>query len=235
MFPIRDTIRSRTFPITNWALIAINTVVFLYEISLGSLRLDRFISIFGLVPARLDLAQPAALFNHPAALVTLVTSMFLHGGWLHLISNMWTLVIFGDNVEDRMGHVRYLVFYMLGGIIANLMQAYVYPTSTIPSIGASGAIAGVLGAYFLLFPGARVVTLILIFIFPWFIEIPAFFFLGFWFVLQIFSGLFSSGGASMGGIAWWAHIGGFTFGLLLVKFFTRPVRDYLEGNQSWHY
>jgi membrane associated rhomboid family serine protease len=152
--------------------------------------------------------------------------MFLHGGWFHLLSNMWILYIFGDNVEDRMGSLRYLVFYLLGGLAAASLQILVDPTSKLPSIGASGAIAAVLGAYFLLYPRARVFTLIPIIFIPWFVEIPAVVYLGIWFVSQLFSGLASLGlpeTASMGGVAWFAHIGGFAFGLLFCKLFT-PAR-----------
>jgi membrane associated rhomboid family serine protease len=179
-----------------------------------------------MVPSHISLANPASF-------ATLFTNMFLHGGWFHIISNMWVLYIFGDNVEDRMGSGRYLVFYLLSGLAANLLQLFFSPGSDVPTIGASGAIAGVLGGYFLLFPRARVITLILLFIFPWFVEIPAVIFLGFWFVTQLFSGLSSLGtaaGMEMGGIAWWAHVGGFVFGLLLVRIFSRRPRAY----QRWY-
>jgi membrane associated rhomboid family serine protease len=153
--------------------------------------------------------------------------MFMHGGWLHFLSNMWTLFIFGDNVEDRMGHGRYILFYLLAGLASGLLQALVAPGSTIPAIGASGAIAGVLGAYFILYPAGRVLTLIPLFIFPWFVEIPAIIYLGFWFVTQLFSGIASlnvPGAASMGGVAWWAHIGGFLFGVFAYRYFLRRMR-----------
>lgn len=228
MFPIRDTIPSRRTPIVNYLLIGINVLIFIFEISLGPAGLERVIRIFGMVPARYDFGNLAALLNHPILLLSLISSIFLHGGWLHLISNMWTLFIFGDNVEDRLGSGRYLIFYLLAGIVANLLQAFLFQGSSIPTVGASGAIAGVLGAYFLSYPRARVLTLIPLFIFPWFLEIPAIIYLGFWFVSQLYSGVFALGmpqGASMGGIAWWAHIGGFIFGLLLVGVFAwRPNR-----------
>lgn len=221
MIPIRDTIRSSSFPVVNWLIIAANTLVFVYETSLNDQALIRLSQTFGMVPANLHLTNPSVLLNHPWVLLTLVTSQFLHGGWFHLISNMWVLFIFGDNVEDRMGSGRYLIFYLLGGIVANLTEAFVLPTSQVPAIGASGAIAGVLGGYFLLFPRAKVTTLMLIFIIPWFVEISAFIFLGFWFISQIYSGLFSLGqSAALGGVAWWAHIGGFLFGLLFVRLFS---------------
>ena len=185
MFPIRDTVRTTRFPIMNWLLIGANVLVFILEINMSPALRNQLIQTFGLVPARLHLTNPVLLLRQPIFLVTLFTSQFLHGGWLHLIGNMWTLFIFGDNVEDRMGPLRYLVFYLLSGMVANLMQAFVFKTSMIPAIGASGAIAGVLGAYILLFPRARVVTLIILFVFPWFIDISALFFIGFWFVLQL--------------------------------------------------
>jgi membrane associated rhomboid family serine protease len=174
------------------------------------------------VPANLSLTNPFTW-------IPLISHQFLHGGWVHFLSNVWVLFIFGDNVEDRMGSGRYLAFYLMGGITAGVLQAVMAPQSTIPAIGASGAIAAVMGAYFLFFPRARVVTLIPIFIIPWFTEIPAVIFLGFWFITQFFSGvltLASEGGAAAGGIAWWAHVGGFLFGLVLGRIFTIGRRDY---------
>lgn len=222
MLPIRDTIRSRSFPLVNYAIIGLNTAVFLFELSMPDRLLQRFIFFFGMVPARLPLFDPARFLSAPLAVITLFTHMFLHGGWVHFLSNMWILFIFGDNVEDRLGSFRYLVFYLLGGLAAALTQAFIDPTSQVPAIGASGAIAAVMGAYFLLFPYAKVITLIPMFFIPYFVEISAFFFLGLWFVTQFFSGvasLLSPAQMSMGGIAWFAHIGGFLFGLLSVKFF----------------
>ncbi len=244
MLPIRDTIRSKSFPAANLTLIGLNALIFLYEISLSPARLARFTDTFGLVPARLHLVHPALLLQNPVPLITLFTAMFLHGGWFHFLSNMWVLFIFGDNVEDRMGSVRYFLFYVIGGLVANLLQALVFPTSTIPAIGASGAIAGALGAYFLFFPTAKVLTLIPVFLIPWFIELPAIIFLGFWFISQLYSGLFSLGmpaGANVGGVAWWAHIGGFLFGLLFARLFASRPRssiqvfpgDYPPGGISW--
>jgi membrane associated rhomboid family serine protease len=223
MLPIRDNIRSYNFPIINWFIIALNSLVFLYETSLSPVALDRFIRIFGLVPSRLHLDNPSLLLIHPAPLLTLFTHMFIHGGWFHVLSNLWILYIFGDNIEDRMGSRRFFIFYIIGGLAAALLQSVIDPHSNLPSIGASGAIAAVLGAYFLLYPNARVITLIPIIFIPWFVEIPAVFYLGIWFVSQLFSGIASLGlpqSASMGGIAWFAHIGGFTFGLLACSLFT---------------
>lgn len=222
MLPIRDTIRSYTFPVITWLIIGINTVVFFFELNLPDAQLNRFIQIFALTPANLHLNAPWLLMNNPLPLITLVTHMFLHGGWFHFLSNMWILFIFGDNVEDRMGSGRYLVFYTLGGVAAGIIQALISPFSEVPALGASGAIATVLGAYFLLYPRARVTTLIPLVFIPWFVEIPAVVYLGFWFVSQLYSGVVSLGMADeamMGGVAWFAHIGGFVFGLLFARLF----------------
>lgn len=226
MIPLRDTVRSRSFPILNLSIIALNTLVFLFEFSLSPRALERFIAVFGLVPARLHLANPWLLLDNPLPLMTLFTHMFLHGGWLHLISNMWILYIFGDNIEDRMGSFRYLLFYLLGGLVSGFLQALISPASRVPAIGASGAIAAVLGAYFVLYPNGRVITLVPMFFFPWFVEIPSVVYLGFWFISQLFSGVASLGlpASSVGGVAWWAHIGGFVYGVFFHRFFVRRVR-----------
>ncbi len=211
MFPLRDTVRSRTFPLVNYVLIGLNLLVFVFEVSLSPRGFEGFLTTYGLVPARLSLA-------HPATFVTLLTSMFLHGSWFHVLSNMWVLFIFGDNVEDRMGPGRFLGFYLLAGMAAGLAQVYFAPSSSIPTVGASGAIAGVLGAYLVLFPAGRVLTLILLVFIPWLVEIPAFVFLGLWFLTQLSSGLLALGqlgAVQFSGIAWWAHVGGFLFGLVL--------------------
>ncbi len=221
MFPIKDTIRSRSFPLVNWLIIIANALVFFLEINLSPGQLERFLTTYALIPARLNLEQPLTWFP-------LLSHMFLHGGWFHFLSNMWTLFIFGDNVEDKLGSGRYLVFYLLGGVSAGLLQVYLGGSPNIPSLGASGAIAAVLGAYFLFFPRAKVVTFIPVFILPWFVNIPAVVYLGFWFISQLYSGLLAlavPAGMSMGGIAWWAHIGGFVFGLLLSRPFTLGKRE----------
>ena len=220
MFPLRDTVRSRSVPLITWGLIAANTLIFLFETSLSQTSFNRLLLNYALVPARLS---P----NHPYGYVTLLTSAFLHGGWFHLISNMWVLYIFGDNVEDRMGSGRFLLFYLLAAVVAGWVQASFDPASRVPTIGASGAIAGVLGAYFVLYPTARVTTLILLIIIPWFVDIPAFIFIGLWFLSQLSSGLLAVGAAGdFGGIAWWAHVGGFLFGVLLVWLFARRPAAY---------
>jgi membrane associated rhomboid family serine protease len=229
MLPLRDNIPSRSLPLVNWTLIALNALVFIYQTGLKPLALNNFINAYGMIPAQLSLA-------HPSTWIPLLTAIFLHGGWFHLISNMWVLFIFGDNIEDRMGHFRYLGFYVLGGIFANMLQAMITPTSLVPAIGASGAIAAVLGGYFFLYPRARVVTLIPIFLYPWIVEISAFIFLGFWFVMQLYSGFQSLSmpeGASVGGIAWWAHIGGFVFGMFGVFFFARRPKPTPYFNRQW--
>jgi membrane associated rhomboid family serine protease len=210
MFPLRDTVRSRTRPYITWMLVALSVAAFLAMGSLQPGMFERLTVAYGLVPARLEPGDPAGW-------LTLVTSIFLHGGWFHLISNLWTLLIFGDNVEDRMGHGRFLAFYLASGIVAGLAHVALAPGSALPTIGASGAIAGVLGAYFVLFPSARVLTLVPLIFLPWLVEIPAFIYLGIWFLSQLSSGLLTLGAAGdFGGIAWWAHIGGFAFGALAV-------------------
>jgi len=212
MFPLYDTVRSHRFPAINLILIVINALAFLYEIQMDPSALKEFIFEWGLIPARL-------LSNPSAAWSTIFTSMFLHGGWFHIINNMWVLFIFGDNVEARMGGIRYLIFYLLCGVAAVLLQTYVLPSSAVPMIGASGAVAGVLGAYLILFPHSRIASLVpILFIFT-IIEIPAVIFLLFWFASQLYSGLFAIQGSSGSGIAWWAHIGGFLFGIIMVFFF----------------
>lgn len=218
MFPLRDTIRSRTFPVVNYLIIAVNVLVFVLESSMGPRRFELFISSFGMMPYRLlghlSLAQ----------LLTVFTSMFLHGGWFHVISNMWALYIFGDNIEDRVGHGRYLLFYLLCGVGAALAHIATDPSSTVPVVGASGAISGIMGAYIVLFPRSRIIALVPVLFLPWLIQIPAVVFVGIWFLSQLFNGLFSLADAAVGtygGIAWWAHIGGFLVGFLLIKAFAK--------------
>ncbi len=218
MIPLRDENPSSKVPVVTRLLIAINVVMFAYEIWLGP-ALRPFILEWGLRPARLTLALRYGEESLLAPGLTLVTSMFLHGGWAHLIGNMWYLWIFGDNVEDRLGHARYLLFYFAAGVAAALVQAAITPMSRLPTVGASGAIAGVLGAYAVAFPRARVITLVPVFFFIQIMALPALVVLGLWFVLQFFSGalvLASAGTPGGGGIAFWAHIGGFAFGVLVM-------------------
>jgi membrane associated rhomboid family serine protease len=221
MLPLYDTVRIRSFPLVNVALIAANVLVFFYELQLSSSALKDFIFTWGLIPARLT-GDPST------AWLTIFSAMFLHGSWVHLLGNMWFLHIFGDNVEARMGKLRYLLFYLLSGVAAVLLQTYLQPDSQQPMIGASGAIAGVLGAYLISFPRARIASLVpILFIFT-IVEVPAALFLIIWFLIQVYSGLFAMQGASASSIAWWAHIGGFIFGLIMVFFFSRrtPYRSY---------
>lgn len=211
MIPLRDTVPNRRIPVLTWILILVNAAVFLWELSLGA-GLEARITTYGFIPARFfAVSSHAGLIER---FLPVLTSMFFHGGWLHLIGNMLYLFIFGDNVEDTFGHVLYLLFYLGCGTVSALVQSFAAPGSSTPMVGASGAIAGILGAYFVLFPNARVVTLIPIFIFFQIIEIPAFFFLLFWFLLQFLSGALTISSAPVdGGVAFWAHVGGFATGL----------------------
>ena len=213
MIPLRDNIPSRGVPTLNYAIIILNVLVFLLEMSMGR-ELDEFIQGFGFVPINFFLHFGEG--DTVGAVLPIFSSMFLHGGWFHLIGNMWTLYIFGDNVEDTLGHGKYLILYLLSGAAACLAQLLSSPGSPMPMVGASGAIAGVMGAYFCLFPGARILTLIPVFFFV-IIEVPAYVFLGIWFFLQFFFGTFSIMGAGTeGGVAFWAHVGGFLVGYLLL-------------------
>lgn len=218
MIPIRDTIESKAYPVVNSAIIAANVLFYLVQLAQGD-RLNQFIVTYGLVPARYSVPQIAAYFSIGQQVLSFFSFMFLHGGFWHLLGNMWSLYIFGDNVEDRLGPIRYLLFYLLCGFLSGLSHLLINWHSQVPTIGASGAIAGIMGAYFLLYPGAKVLTLIPIFFIPYFMQIPAFLFLGFWFVLQFISAAGSSGQA--GGVAWWAHIGGFVFGMIFLKLFLK--------------
>jgi membrane associated rhomboid family serine protease len=218
MIPLRDVIPSRTTPYVTIALVVVNVLVFLYQLSLGA-AIESFVYSFGLVPAS---------FSWPAVF----TSMFLHGGILHVGSNMLYLWIFGDNVEDRMGHGRFLAFYLLCGLAAALGQTLTSPNSTVPMVGASGAVAGVMGAYFVLYPRSKIVTLVPLFLFIQIVEIPAIFFLGIWFLMQFLSGVGSiattASGEPTGGIAFWAHVAGFATGLVGVFVFRQRRRQRVE-------
>ena len=231
MIPLRDTIPARRFPLVNTALIGFNVFVFLLEAALGPAQLEHVIALFGLIPARFWQVEGLGRW------LPLFTSMFLHGGWWHLISNMLALYIFGDNVEDRLGHFRYLVFYLGSGLAAGGAHLLAYHSSPIPTVGASGAIAGVLGAYLVLFPYSRVITLVPVFYFLRIVEVPALIYLGFWFISQLFNGLFALAAADVfqtGGVAWWAHIGGFVFGLAVVRLISpRPPRTYADQYWPW--
>ncbi len=223
MIPIRDTIPRQHFPFAIWALIAVNVYVFIRELALPLDSTEQFIYLFGLVPARFTHPGWAASVGFPHSYWPFLTTMFLHGGWLHIIGNMWFLWIFGDNVEDRMGPVRFLVFYLLCGLAAGVVHVLTNPGSRVPAVGASGAIAGVMGAYVALFPRARIVAMFPIFFYPVFFQVPAFIYLGFWFFMQFFSGTLAiATHREVSGIAWWAHVGGFGAGILTFSLFLRP-------------
>ena len=220
MFPISDVIPSRTRPVVTMSLIALNTLIFLYQLQLDDYEMHRLVLDLGVIPANL---QP----------FDLVASTFLHADLLHFGANMVFLWIFGDNVEDRLGHARYLVFYLATGCVAALAQVAAHPASGVPMIGASGAIAGVMGAYFLLYPQSRVLTAVFLVVFMDVVEVPALFFLGVWFLLQVLHGTLSGGVAA--GTAFWAHAGGFVAGVAVGAYLRRrdrARRDYWEGVRS---
>jgi membrane associated rhomboid family serine protease len=234
VIPLRDHNRAERWAFVVWTLIAINLWAFWQELQLGE-AVGAFVDRHGMVPARvLSLARWE---NQPwtQSVGPLVTHMFLHGGWMHLLGNLLFLFVFGDNIEGRLGHFTFLVFYLACGLGAAAGQALADPTSTVPMIGASGAIAGVLGAYLVLFPGARITTLIPVFIFLLVRQIPAYFFLGIWIALQVLQGWLdhrSAGSGSGGGVAWWAHVGGFVVGaawMLLSPSARRPVKRRTQG------
>jgi membrane associated rhomboid family serine protease len=216
MIPLKDRNPTRRFPIITILLIAVNIIVFFYQLSLG-IKLEGFLYSFSVIPNQIYQALHSEVFR-PFVFITLVTSLFMHGGWLHLGGNMLYLWVFGDNVEDKLGHIRFLFFYLLCGISASALHIYLEPASNVPTIGASGAISGILGAYILMFPRARVLTLIPIFIFIQIAELPAYIILGIWFILQFINGMLSLGfiNSGMGEVAWWAHVGGFIAGILLI-------------------
>ena len=226
MIPLRDENPSGSAPVVTRVLIALNCLAFLFELARGS-ELQSFVFAWGFVPDRLTLALHGG--SEPVAwpALTLVTSTFLHGGWLHLLGNMWYLWIFGDNVEDRLGRARYVIFYLVAGIAAGWVHFLVNPVSRAPTVGASGAIAAVLGAYAVTFPKARVITLLPLIFYFQIVALPALLMLGLWFVFQFFSGaltLAAGPGGGSGGVAWWAHIGGFAFGAVAMKVLARRRR-----------
>src|SRR5216684_8489639 len=222
MIPLRDTQPSYSPPIVTIGIIVANVLIFLYQISLPDYELNNLIAHYGVVPDR---------FHYSS----LVTSMFLHGGWMHIIGNMWFLWIFGDNVEDVLGHGKYLVFYLLCGVAAGMTQVMFNPYSRLPMVGASGAIAGVMGAYLIKFPQSRIITVVFIFIFLTRIEIPAVLMLLYWFAIQLFSGLGSIGysQANQGGTAFFAHVGGFIAGMILVKLLGTREKYLRRSDLNW--
>lgn len=214
MIPLRSSERTYSAPTVTLALIAVNLVLFIYEVSLPEDQLNSLIRLHGIVPDRFRFSM-------------LFTSMFLHGGWMHVLGNMWFLWIFGKGIEDLLGHARFLIFYLACGVVAGILHLFTNPFSPVPTIGASGAIAGVMGAYLIKFPRASIVTLIFIFVFFTTVDIPAAFLLIYWFLIQFFSGIGSVGESqiSHGDVAWFAHVGGFVAGMLLVKLM--PVRNHI--------
>jgi membrane associated rhomboid family serine protease len=219
MIPLRDVIPSRTTPYITVTIIALNALAWLFELALPGDVLEPFLRVYGVVPGDF---RPS----------TLITSMFLHGSWMHVIGNMWYLWIFGDNVEDRLGHGRFIVFYLLCGMLAALGQIAIDPGSMLPTIGASGAIAGVMGAYFVLYPRSRVLTLISIIIFWEVVELPAIVLLGFWFVMQLFSAgtIAITAGTGGGGVAFAAHVAGFVAGMVVGLVFRKPQVNAWEAD-----
>jgi rhomboid family protein len=223
--PINDHVRRRIFWFATLALIAANTFVFVYELSLGP-QLNRLVFAFAVIPARYTTPRGLVSTGLAGHVIPIFTSMFLHGGWLHLIGNMLFLFVFGRSIEDRFGHEKFLFIYFLGGLVAALTHIFFNAGSMIPTIGASGAIAAVLGAYFVCYPGARITTLIYIIFFFWKVEIPAVFILGYWFIIQFVAANFERldiQSATRGGTAWWAHVGGFAAGAALALIL-RPRR-----------
>lgn len=224
MIPLRDNTYSHSFPFVNVTIIVLNVLIFLYQQTLPEDLSVLFYYNFGVIPAQVI----SQIITGESLLITglpFVTCIFLHGSWLHLLGNMLYLWIFGDNVEDRIGHFRYLLFYLLIGIISSIAHIISVPESQVPIIGASGAIAGVMGAYLITFPKAKILTLVPVFFFITFIQVPAIIYLPIWFIMQVISGL-STTGISADAVAWWAHIGGFIGGIILMPFFARRAVKY---------
>jgi membrane associated rhomboid family serine protease len=231
MLPIRDDQPRYSTPWVTYFLIGLNLVIFFFEATLDQRSLELLIRQFGVVPSHLALFLAGSpKYSLAAVVLPFFTSMFLHGSWMHVIGNMWFLYIFGDNVEDYLGHFKYLVFYLLGGLIAMATQIAVNPHSAVPTVGASGAIAGILGAYFVLYPKARVLTWFFVFV----LWIPAWIILGYWFVLNFLSGTETALAVhrqNMGGVAFWAHVGGFVAGAVMIKLFPERSRRYPYASQ----
>jgi len=227
MFPIKDDQPRYSTPYVNTSLIVLNLLVYLYQATLGQRSYIAFLMQYGVVPSRLSLfLSGASRESLGTVALPYFTSMFVHGGWQHVLLNMWALYIFGDNIEDYLGHFKYLTFYLLSGLFAMMTQVLIYPHSNLPTVGASGAIAGIMGAYLILYPRARVLTWFFVFV----LYIPAWIVLGYWFVLQFFAGAatfsMAQAGRDVGGVAVWAHVGGFIFGVTIVKLFGERSRRY---------
>lgn len=217
LIPIRDVQMTRTIPYINWILIIVNILVFSFQLGLPEPALQAFVVKWGVIPGILTQQKclPPQIVQQTGGWLSLFTSLFIHVGWVHLIGNMLYLFIFGDNVEDLLGHFRYLIFYLAVGVCASLTHVIFDPKSMIPMVGASGAIAGVLGAYLVNFPGARVVAMVPVGCFLPIIEVPAVIFLAVWFLTNLLSGVASIGVQAQGGVAWWAHVGGFIAGIVI--------------------
>jgi len=236
VIPLKNMDPRRSVPVVTLLIIAANVLVFLYQISLPPAAADTFVRTWGLVPSKIQLALAGRHYTLANALIPVFTCMFLHGGFLHILGNMWFLWIFGANVEDRLGALPYLLFYLVCGIGSGLTQAAFSWGSRIPSIGASGAISGILGAYIVLLPASRILTLVPLFIIWFTVRIPAIVFIGLWFVVQFLSGVGSlgpQGAANAGGVAWWAHIGGFLLGVVLARIFKPSPRAYAYVDDRW--
>jgi membrane associated rhomboid family serine protease len=227
LIPLKDLTPRRSFPTVTLLLIIANIIVFIHQLTLSPHAAEAFIMTYGVVPAKIQLALTGHRYTFTQALIPLFTCMFLHGGWLHIIGNMWFLWVFGANVEDRMGPVPFLIFYLVCGIGSSIAQTLFSWGSHIPALGASGAISGVLGAYIVLFPQSQILTLITIFILWFRARVPALVFIGLWFLIQFLSAVGSLGASGMvagGGVAWWAHVGGFLLGMALARVMSTNAR-----------
>ncbi len=220
MIPIRDSVPRRGIPFVTWGLILFNVLIFLYQLQLTRYELLMLFYTYGIVPDFFIRGNVSVPIIFPP--LTLITSMFIHGGFGHLLGNMWILWLFGDNVEERMGSFSFLIFYLLSGVTAGVFHIFTNIASQVPTIGASGAIAGVMAAYLFIYPFARVLAVFPIFFFPYFINLPSFIYIGIWFLVQVYYGTLALGAdPAYGGIAWWAHIGGFLFGAFFFRFFLK--------------
>lgn len=229
MFPLRDINPRSSKPVVTIALVVANALAFLYELSLGSAGQQQLFFALGVIPARARLLTISPTVDFGDVFLPFLSSMFLHGGFWHILGNMWFLWVFGDNIEDRMGHGRFLVFYLLSGLVAGLAHTFMNLDSAVPAIGASGAVSGVMGAYLVLFPTSRVVTLVTLGWFLTTINLPAYAIILYWFVVQlVMGGAAAVGPRAGGGVAWWAHIGGFLAGMALVFLFRRQQRRRVE-------
>jgi membrane associated rhomboid family serine protease len=236
MIPLRDNVPGQSTPWVTWLLILVNVLVFRYQTTLSPTELNDFIMSFGFVPmdlSRLLSEGPGTGMSMVSA--SMASSLFIHGSWIHLLTNMWSLWLFGDNVEDTVGHFRFLLFVIAGGICASLTHFIFNPESLLPTIGASGGVAAVMGAYLVMFPLARIVTLVPVLFIPFFFQLPAIVFIGFWFLTQVFGGVFVLFQPMTGGIAWWAHIGGFIFGVLIIPLIRKKRWEYRCFYEDGHY